>query len=206
MPNIAHDAIRTSVARPLRLYSSNVLEEDFSDVRSCKHNKVSNSDVHPLELIHDSPGIHRRLLSCGGWNPEEGGNYGKTKATVTNRNKQLSGQTSVIPFNRRRTPMPIRFFRTSVTVPPGTGRRTISDSVDFTSNVMRAGVALEGFALDFVGNVDRHINVVEVDVDMGLPLGTTVPFTVECEYKDATVDPDDAYQGYVSVLVIAEVA
>jgi hypothetical protein len=100
--------------------------------------------------------------------------------------------------------MPIRFFRTTVTVPPGTGRRAISDSVNFTSNVIRAGVALEGFALDFVGNVDRHINVVEVDIDAGLIQGTTVPFTVECQYADFNFD--DPYQGYVSVLVIAEVA
>jgi hypothetical protein len=41
MPNIAHDAIRTSTARPPRLYSSNVLEVDFSDVRSC------NTKTHP---------------------------------------------------------------------------------------------------------------------------------------------------------------
>jgi hypothetical protein len=74
--------------------------------------------------------------------------------------------------------MPVRFFRTTVTIPPGTGRRAITDSVNFTSNVIRAGVALEGFALDFVGAVDRHINIVEVDLDIGLIQGTTVSFTV----------------------------
>jgi hypothetical protein len=100
--------------------------------------------------------------------------------------------------------MPVRFSRTSVTIPPGTGRRSISDSVNFTSNVIRAGVALEGFALDFVGDVDHHINIIEVDLDMGLIQGTTVPFTVECQYAD--VNFDDPYQGYVSVFVIAEVA
>ena len=100
--------------------------------------------------------------------------------------------------------MPIRFSRTSVPIPPGTGRRSIGDSVDFTSNVIRAGIALEGFELDFVESGDRHMNVVEVDLDIGTPVGTTVPFAAECQYAD--VNFDDPYQGYVSVLVIAEVA
>jgi hypothetical protein len=156
-------------------------------------------------VLQNSLPIHRRLLSCGGWNPEEGGNYAKTEATMAKRNKQLSGQPSVTPFNRRRTPMPHIAFRTpSITIPAGTGRRSIPGSATFDSNVINAGVGINGFGLDFV-NSDRHINFVEADVDFSHISGKTVNFVVECEYKDATVDPDDDYKGYVSVFVVAEV-
>ncbi len=99
--------------------------------------------------------------------------------------------------------MPVQFLTPSVNIPPGSGRRTISGSVNFTSDVIRAGVALNGFALDFAESGDRHINVVEVDTDVTTILGTTVSFDVECQYADRNFD--DPYQGSVSVLVVAEV-
>jgi len=70
--------------------------------------------------------------------------------------------------------------------------------------VIRAGVALNGFNLDFTGDVDRHINVVEADTDFVSITGNTVNFEVQCQYAD--VNFDDPYGGYVTVLVVAEVA
>ncbi len=102
--------------------------------------------------------------------------------------------------------MTLRFFRTSLSIPPGTGRKSFGDTVDFTSNVIRADVALNGFKLDFTAqNADRHINEVEVDTDVVNVQGTSVGIVVETEYRDNNVDADDHYSGYVTVLVIADV-
>jgi hypothetical protein len=98
--------------------------------------------------------------------------------------------------------MPVEFREHSITVPSGTGRRRIRDFVTFGSNVIRVGIALNGFQLDYV-NSDHHINVVEVDTDIVAINGNAVTLQVECDYADKNLD--DAYRGYVTVLVIAEV-
>jgi hypothetical protein len=102
----------------------------------------------------------------------------------------------------------VEFRRAQFNVPPSTGRRTFTSSVNFSSNVIRAEVALNGFDLDFLpsgttGQVDRHINVVEADTDLVSVSGTTVTVRLECQYAD--VNFDDPYQGFVGALVIAEV-
>ncbi|WP_447970581.1 trypsin-like serine peptidase [Nitrospira sp. M1] len=94
-------------------------------------------------------------------------------------------------------------FRTiSLSVPSGTGRRSIEGSTKFNSNVLQAGVALNGYKLDFV-NSDHHINVLEVDTDVVSVSGDTVNVRVECQYADKNFD--DAFSGYVTATVIAEV-
>ena len=103
---------------------------------------------------------------------------------------------------------PMRFpsatdFRTAtVTVPSGKGRRSIEHTVSFGSRVRRAGVALNGFKLDFVSS-DHHINVVEADTDIVSISGNKVTFRVQCDYRDKNAD--DKYKGYVTALVTAEV-
>jgi hypothetical protein len=154
-------------------------------------------------MLQNSSPIHRRLLSCGGWNPEEGGNYAKKEATMAKRNKQLSGQPSVIPFNRRRTPMPVDFRQVGVSIPSGTGHRILTSSVFFGSTVNRANVALNGFKLDFTAGGDRHINEVEIDTNISSFSGSLVTFDVHCQYAD--VNFDDPYGGFIQVLVIADV-
>jgi hypothetical protein len=99
--------------------------------------------------------------------------------------------------------MPIDFRTVSINIPAGTGRRTIPGSATFGSQVRRAGIALNGFALDYVSS-DHHINIVEADTDIASISGNTVTFNVECHYADQNFD--DSYQGYVTALVIAEVA
>jgi hypothetical protein len=99
--------------------------------------------------------------------------------------------------------MPVDFRTASVSIPSGTGNRTFQSSVFFNSTVIRANVALNGFKLDFTAGGDRHINEVEVDIDVGPIQGTSVGFTVETQYAD--VNFDDPYGGFVTALVIAEV-
>ena len=100
--------------------------------------------------------------------------------------------------------MPVSFRNPSITIPSGTGRRAIPGSATFGSRVIGAGVGLNGFMLDFDVDGDRHINVLEVDVDFVSIIGNTVNFVVECQYAD--VNFDDPYKGYVTVFVVAEVA
>ena len=98
--------------------------------------------------------------------------------------------------------MPVAFQTRSVTIPAGTGRRSIPASVTFGSRVNRAAVALNGFNMDYV-NSDHHINIVEADTDVVSISGNTVNFRVECNYADKNFD--DQYAGYVTALVIADV-
>ena len=98
--------------------------------------------------------------------------------------------------------MAIEFRTSSVTIPNGTGRRTIAGSATFGSPVKRASVALNGFKLDYASS-DHHINIVEADTDLVSVSGTTVNFRVECNYADKNFD--DPYSGYVTALVIADV-
>jgi hypothetical protein len=102
----------------------------------------------------------------------------------------------------RRMHMPVDFRTRSVSIPSGTGRRSINDSVTFGSPVVRAGIAVNGYKLDYV-NADHHINVVEIDTDVIGFTGNTVNFRVECDYSDKNFD--DPYRGEVVALVIAEV-
>ena len=99
--------------------------------------------------------------------------------------------------------MPLAFRYPSITVPSGTGRRSIDGSVTFNSTVRSAGVALNGFKLDY-DNLDHHINFVEADTDIVGITGNTVQFKVECDYADRNFD--DPYQGYITVMVVADVA
>jgi hypothetical protein len=100
--------------------------------------------------------------------------------------------------------MPVTFQTANIDIPPGVARqRTFSDSVTFGSRVRRAAVALNGFKLDFVGDIDRHINVLEANADLVNVFGNSVNFSVTCQYADFNFD--DPYQGFITVLVIAEV-
>ncbi len=98
--------------------------------------------------------------------------------------------------------MAVQFATKSIDMPRGTGRKRIQGAVTFRTRVITAAVALNGFKLDFL-NDDHHVNIVEADVDIDTINVDTVVFTVECNYADKNFD--DPYQGYVTVLVIAEV-
>lgn len=97
--------------------------------------------------------------------------------------------------------MSLAFKTVSVSIPRGTGRRSIVRKVTFPSKVRTAQAALNGFKLDYADS-DKHINVVEADVDRLSISGSTVEVRVECSYADRNFD--DPYSGYVTALVIAE--
>ena len=88
----------------------------------------------------------------------------------------------------------------AIQIPAGTGRRSITDSVTFNAPVLRAGIALNGFRLNYVDS-DHHLNVIEADTDIMSISGNTVNFRVECQYADKNFD--DEYRGYITATVIA---
>lgn len=98
--------------------------------------------------------------------------------------------------------MSVDFRTVSVTIPKGTGSRSIDGKAKFNSKVLRAGVALNGFKLDY-SSKDHHVNIVEADTDFVSIKEDTVNFRVECFLADKNLD--DPYSGYVTALVTAEV-
>jgi len=101
--------------------------------------------------------------------------------------------------------MPVQFRTPSINIPSGTGRRSITRSEPFGSQVLRAGIALNGFKLDYdIADGDHHLNLMEADSDVVSLSGDTVNYRVEFQLADKNFD--DPYSGYITVLVIAEVA
>ncbi len=97
--------------------------------------------------------------------------------------------------------MGVEFKTKSVAIPTGSGRRSIASSVTFSKPVKKASVALNGFKLDYE-NADHHANIIEADTDVVNMSGNQVNFRVECNLADK--NSDDAYSGFVTALVIAE--
>ncbi len=98
--------------------------------------------------------------------------------------------------------MGVEFITKTVAIPTGTGRRSIASSVTFDNPVKRASVVLNGFKLDYA-STDHHVNIIEADTDVVNTSGNQVNFRVECNLADT--NSDDAYSGFVTALVIAEV-
>lgn len=98
--------------------------------------------------------------------------------------------------------MSVDFRAVTITIPQGTGRRSIEGAAVFNSRVLRAGVALNGFSLDFVAP-DRPFNVIESDTDILSINQNTVRFRVECQLADRNFD--DPYSGFITALVTADV-
>lgn len=99
--------------------------------------------------------------------------------------------------------MALDFRVVTVTVPNGRGARNIDALATFGSRVRIAQTALTGFKLDYSSS-DHHINVIEVDSDLGEIHDNHVHLSVQCQYADQNFD--DFYSGFIQVLVIADVA
>jgi len=97
--------------------------------------------------------------------------------------------------------MALAFVRQDISIPDGTGRRSINGTAAFGRDVRVADVAVNGFVLDYTSS-DHHINIVEIDTDVVNVRGDIVEFRVECQYADK--DFNDPYRGSVSILVIAD--
>ena len=115
----------------------------------------------------------------------------------------LTDESSTTLHIEEQQTLAVEFRTASIAIPNGTGRRSLAGSATFGRPVQSAHVALNGFKLDFSSN-DHHINIVEADTDIVSVNGPTVNFRVECQYADKNFD--DSYSGYVTALVIAELA
>ena len=98
--------------------------------------------------------------------------------------------------------MTVQFRTVSITIPDGKGRKSIEGAAVFSSTVLSAGVALNGFRLDY-SDKDHHITTIEADTDFLSISANTVRFRVECFLADK--NQDDDYSGYVTALVTADV-
>ena len=78
-------------------------------------------------------------------------------------------------------------------------------SVNFARPVRAgaAGCAVKGYNIRFTSG-DHPIREIEIDIDSVAINGTNVTFEVDFVLRDATGNYDDAYKGWVSVLVIAD--
>lgn len=99
--------------------------------------------------------------------------------------------------------MAIDFRQSPITIPTGTGRRSINRTVVFNSKVNRATVVLNGFKLAYATG-DRPVSTVEADTDILSIDGNAVTFRVQCNYGDKNFD--DPFNGYVTATIIADVA
>ena len=97
--------------------------------------------------------------------------------------------------------MATNFATQPITIPSGTGRRSIEKRYIFGSQVIRAGIAINGFSLDY-SKGDHNVNTIEVDTDVISVTENTVRYRVECQLADKNFD--DSYSGYITVLIIAE--
>ena len=78
-------------------------------------------------------------------------------------------------------------------------------SANFSANVTRCGVALNGFSLKF-SDSDRPLHEMSVNVEETTlkTSGKNVSVKVAVLMRDKSGNIDDRYQGYADVLFIAE--
>ena len=100
--------------------------------------------------------------------------------------------------------MTVAFETVSITIPGGSGRKSIAGIAVFSSPILNnnVGVALNGFALQY-DNGDHNVLLVEADTDLISVGGNVVNFRVECNLRDNS--GNDSYSGYVTALVVADV-
>jgi len=77
-------------------------------------------------------------------------------------------------------------------------------SVNFASAVSTANCAVKGYNIRFTSG-DHPIHEIEIDIDGPAISGTNVTFNVDFVLRDSTGTYDDAYRGWVEVLVIANI-
>jgi hypothetical protein len=76
-------------------------------------------------------------------------------------------------------------------------------SVTFSSNVIVADAALKGYDIKFSSG-DHHLSELEISIQEVSKTGPTVNFTVYFLMRDASGDIDDPFEGWVDILVIAD--
>ena len=106
-------------------------------------------------------------------------------------------------FYKKEKIMTVAFRREVVLIPSGTGRKSISGTVTFSSSVLSAAASLNGFRLEY-DDGDENILLIEADADIASISGNNVNYRAECNLRDNS--GTESYSGYVTVLVTADVA
>jgi hypothetical protein len=78
-----------------------------------------------------------------------------------------------------------------------------SGSVTFSSNVRTANIALQSFDIGYTGK-DHHLLRTAIKLTLEQTAGATVRFSVGFLLRDSSGDIDDAFEGKMDVLVIAD--
>jgi hypothetical protein len=88
----------------------------------------------------------------------------------------------------------------------GSGPRTLSTTVNFPNNVTNAVAVLSGFTAGYSEyDGDEHLGNLEIKVDSGLSeTPGVVNVTVIFGLRDWSSEWDDAYEGIVYFIVLAE--
>ena len=91
-------------------------------------------------------------------------------------------------------------------IPPTIGRVATLEKQDFSFNaeVKFAWAAIAGFNVWFV-NQERPFNSLRVDANVVECHGNTAQVTINFCLRDFSGDIDDTYEGFLDVLVIADV-
>lgn len=102
--------------------------------------------------------------------------------------------------------MALQFQRQQlIFLPASGGPQRRSSAVTFPGVVRRADVALRGFNIGFTNNAEHPFARAEIDLDPGSVDGQVVNFSVDFALRDASGNFDDPFNGFVEVLVIADV-
>ncbi len=87
----------------------------------------------------------------------------------------------------------------------GSGPRTSTKDITFSSNVTQAIAILTGSDFGFSPRDDHHLGRVDIKVDANI-LGNTVSVTATFGVRDWSDNFDDDYEGTVYFAVLAETA
>jgi hypothetical protein len=77
-------------------------------------------------------------------------------------------------------------------------------TASFNGTVKAANCAVQGFNIRFA-NGDHPVHEMEISIDSVNHSGTNVTFVVRFGLRDSSGTFDDAYKGWVNVLVIADI-
>jgi hypothetical protein len=102
--------------------------------------------------------------------------------------------------------MPVAFRTTRITFDQTKGFQNEPATVVFKTKVRSAGLAINGYKIQF-DDGDHHLQSLEINIlDSKMKLeGTTVSFSVDFAMRDNDLGFTHPFDGYVDVLVIADV-
>lgn len=102
--------------------------------------------------------------------------------------------------------MPLDFRVAKVKYDPTKGRiQNEPGTATFSSRVNKAELALRSYHMGYTDG-DHHVFKAEIELSRPSITGPTVNFTAEFLLRDSSGTIDDRYDGWIDVLIIADVA